>query len=93
MRRRVQTDAEALCLELRRDERTNGALAVGTADMNCWKVCFGMTQCFEQGSGGTEAPLDSAGLSGKQEAAGVREGRPAQSAASPGLLPVVCRNS
>ena len=93
MGRRVDTYPEALRLELRRDEGADGAFAVGTADVDRGKMRLGMAQDFEQRPGGTQAPLDPAGLTGEEKAAGVREGRPAQSAASPGLLPVVCRSS
>ena len=61
--------------------------------MNGGKLRFGMPQRLEQGARGAETPLDPGGLTGEQVAAGVRKGRPGQSAASAGPLPVVWRSS
>src|SRR2546427_1296373 len=61
--------------------------------MDRWKVPVGSPQHVQQPLGRPEAPLDAAPLSREEKAAGVLEGQPAQSAASAGRRPAMCRSN
>src|SRR6266480_5670638 len=93
MRRRVEADPEPPRLQLGGEEGAGRTLAVGTADVDSREAALRVVECGEEPLGGSEAPFDAAGLSGEEEAAGVREGQPAQSAASTGRRPAMWRSS
>src|SRR2546427_13305110 len=76
MRRRVEADAQALRAQLGGEEGARRALTVGTADVDSREAALRVVECGEEPLGGSEAPFDAAGLSGEEEAAGVREGQP-----------------
>ena len=72
------------------NERAGRPFAVGSADVNGGKMALGAAKRVEESLGRPEAPFDATGLSGKEILAGVFE---AQSAASAGHAPVICRSS